>query len=141
MMSRKANAMARAVERQFFGGSIRLHILHHASEGRVFGAGLTDELKRHGYAISPGTLYPILHQLERNGYLRSRLQLVEGRHQRTYVATAAGKLALKLSRPRLQALARELFRKERHARQDGNTPKSGSGKGEGYEATKIKESM
>jgi DNA-binding PadR family transcriptional regulator len=62
--------MATQVERDFFGGSIRLHILHHAASGEVFGQGLIDELQHHGYRLSPGTLYPILHALERGGYLR-----------------------------------------------------------------------
>ena len=117
--------MARTVEKEFFGGSIRLHILYHAGQGRVFGAGLNEELKRHGYSLSPGTLYPILHQLERNGYLHSHLQVVGGRQRRSYVATAAGKLALKLSRARIRALVNELF----GSRQVGQDAKRIKGKG------------
>ena len=44
---------------------IRLHILHHAVEGPIFGLGMAEELARHGYRISPGTIYPLLHGLER----------------------------------------------------------------------------
>ena len=55
----------------FIGGLIRLHILHHASKGPVFGLWFIEEFGRHGYKLSPGTLYPLLHGLERKGYLRS----------------------------------------------------------------------
>lgn len=54
-----------------YSGLIRLHVLHHASEGAVFGLGMIEELGRHGYRLSPGTLYPMLRELEREGLLRS----------------------------------------------------------------------
>src|SRR6476619_2610410 len=55
-------------DRDLYSGLIRLHILHHAVEGPVFGLGMSEELSRHGYRISAGTLYPLLHGLERKGY-------------------------------------------------------------------------
>jgi PadR family transcriptional regulator, regulatory protein PadR len=55
-------------------GFIRLHILHHAAEQEIYGQWMIDELARHGYRLSPGTLYPMLHAMERNGYLTSRMQ-------------------------------------------------------------------
>jgi DNA-binding PadR family transcriptional regulator len=58
-------------DRDLYSGLIRLHVLHHASEEPIFGQGMVEELARHGYRISPGTLYPILHGLEKKGYLRS----------------------------------------------------------------------
>ncbi len=57
--------------RDLYSGMIRLHILHHAEHEAIFGAGMAEELARHGYKISPGTLYPILHGLEKRGYLKS----------------------------------------------------------------------
>lgn len=98
--------MAGTDEREFFGGSMSAHPASRRPRSRIR-RGLTEELKRHGYSISPGTLYPILHQLEHNGYLA----LASAETSRGYVATAAGKLALQLSRPRIQALVRELFGK------------------------------
>ncbi len=59
-------------DRDLYSGMIRLHILHHAGRQAIFGAGMAEELARHGYKISPGTLYPILHGLEKRGYLESR---------------------------------------------------------------------
>ncbi len=58
-------------DRNLYAGLIRLHILHHAAEGPIFGQGMIDELARHGYRLSAGTLYPILHGMEAHGYLRS----------------------------------------------------------------------
>jgi PadR family transcriptional regulator PadR len=59
------------VDRDLYSGMMRLHVLHHAAEGPIFGLGMVEELARHGYRISPGTLYPLLHRLEKKGYLRS----------------------------------------------------------------------
>jgi PadR family transcriptional regulator PadR len=54
-------------DRDLYSGLIRLHVLHHAAEEPIFGLGMLEELARHGYRISPGTLYPILHGLEKKG--------------------------------------------------------------------------
>ncbi len=63
-------------DKDLYGGLIRLHILHHAAEEPVFGLGIIEELRRHGYEMSAGTVYPMLHGLEKKGYLTSR-------HERT----------------------------------------------------------
>src|SRR6185503_537831 len=81
------------IDRNLYSGLIRLHILHHAAEGPIFGQAMIDELGRHGYRLSAGTLYPILHGMERQGYLRSRLTLNGGRNRRVYRATPAGRKA------------------------------------------------
>ena len=60
------------LDRSLYTGLIRLHLLHHAAEGPIFGQAMIDELGRHGYRLSAGTLYPILHGMERQGYLRSK---------------------------------------------------------------------
>ena len=58
-------------DRDLYSGLIRLHVLHHAVKGPIFGLGMIEELSRHGYCISPGTLYPLLQGLEKKGYLDS----------------------------------------------------------------------
>jgi DNA-binding PadR family transcriptional regulator len=95
--------------REFQRGAIRLHILHHAAEEEIHGAWMTQELGRHGYAISPGTLYPTLHRLEAEGLLTSRQVVVEGRTRRLYRATEAGCAALAEDRAALAELAREVL--------------------------------
>ena len=82
------------LDRNLYTGLIRLHILHHATEGPIFGQAMIDELGRHGYRLSAGTLYPILHGMERQGYLRSRVTLNGGRNRRVYRVTPAGRQAL-----------------------------------------------
>ena len=52
------------MDRNLYTGLIRLHILHHSGEGPIFGQAMIDELGRHGYRLSAGTLYPILHGME-----------------------------------------------------------------------------
>ena len=97
------------IDRNLYAGLIRLHILHHAAEGSIFGQAMIDELGRHGHRLSAGTLYPILHGLERQGYLRSRLTLNAGRNRREYRATPAGRKALAIGRQRVQELFGEMF--------------------------------
>lgn len=92
-----------------YAGLIRLHILHHAAEGPIFGQAMIDELGRHGYRLSAGTLYPILHGMQRQGYLRSQLALKGGRRRRMYRATPAGRKALVTARKRVQELFGEMF--------------------------------
>jgi DNA-binding PadR family transcriptional regulator len=95
--------------REFQRGAVRLHILHHAAEGEIHGAWLTEELSSHGYRISPGTLYPTLHRLEADGLLASTQHVVDGRARRVYRATAAGRRALADDRRALAELAREVL--------------------------------
>ncbi|WP_406323874.1 PadR family transcriptional regulator [Streptomyces sp. NBC_01637] len=95
--------------REFQRGAVRLHILHHATQEEIHGAWMTEELARHGYQISPGTLYPALHRLEADGLLISEQQVVDGRTRRVYKATEAGKQAPAEDRRALKELAREVL--------------------------------
>ncbi len=99
-------------QRELFSGLIRLHVLHHACEEPIFGLGMIEELARHGYRLSPGTLYPVLDGLEKKGLLRSSRRLVDGRFRRVYRATPAGRKALKTARLRVKELFGELFEDE-----------------------------
>jgi DNA-binding PadR family transcriptional regulator len=97
------------ITRHFFNGFIRLHVLYHAAKEPTYGAEITEELVRHGYRLSQGTLYPTLHLLEELGYLRSRTEVVDGKRRRYYRATAAGKRVLEQARQRLQELVAEVI--------------------------------
>lgn len=94
--------------RDFFLGFVKLHVLHHASRGPVFGLELIRELESHGYALSPGTLYPVLHGLERDGYLKSEARVVAGKRRKYYRATAAGRSALNEARAKARELLDEI---------------------------------
>ena len=95
-------------DRDLYSGLIRLHVLHHAAEGPIFGLGMIEELGRHGYRISPGSLYPLLHGLEKKGYLRSREQRNGKSLRRVYRATPRGRKALEAVRRQVRELFREL---------------------------------
>lgn len=95
--------------REFYSSLIRLHILHHAAQEPIFGLGIIEELGRHGYKLSAGTLYPMLHDMERKGYLVS-VQEKDGRQSRRfYSATELGKLRLEDAKHKVQELFGELF--------------------------------
>jgi PadR family transcriptional regulator PadR len=104
------------MQRYFFLGFIRIHVLHHAEKEPVYGAWIMDELARHGYHLGPGTLYPILHSLEESGYLRSEKRVVNGRVRRYYQATAKGSGALKEARRKIQELVDEVLLEKGGAR-------------------------
>lgn len=89
-------------------GFVRLHVLHHAAKEPVVGGWMIEELARHGYEISPGTLYPMLHSLETRGFLRSTRKRDGRRFWREYRATAAGKRGLAAAKAKLRELFQEL---------------------------------
>ena len=99
-------------DRDLYSGLIRLHILYHAGREEIFGLGIIEELAHHGYKLSPGTLYPILHGLERKGYLRSYEHRDGKRIRRVYKATAAGRRALAAAKVKVTELVGELFEDE-----------------------------
>lgn len=96
-------------DKDLYSGLIRLHILHHAAEEPIFGLGIIEELARHGYKLSPGTLYPLLHGLERKGYVRSSGERTGAKGRRVYRATPAGRKALREAKKKVQELFGELF--------------------------------
>ncbi|MGE0830778.1 MAG: PadR family transcriptional regulator [Hyphomonadaceae bacterium] len=96
-------------DKDLYSGLIRLHVLHHAAEEPVYGGWIIDELRRHGYEISPGTLYPMLHGLERRGYLASRPEGTGKRSRRFYRITRKGRIALADAREKVKELFAELF--------------------------------
>lgn len=99
-------------DQDLYGGLIRLHILHHASKAPVFGLWFIEELGRHGYKLSPGTLYPLLHSLEQKGYLRSISERSGKTLRRMYQATPQGRRALLSARQKVSELFGELLEDE-----------------------------
>jgi DNA-binding PadR family transcriptional regulator len=94
--------------RYLFLGFIRLHLLHHASKEPIYGLDMIRELETHGYQVSPGTLYPILHGLEDRGYLRANSEVVNGKVRKLYTATDLGRQALSEGVVKAEELLREL---------------------------------
>ncbi len=96
-------------DRFLYAGLIRLHVLHHAVEEPIYGLAMIEELARHGYRLSAGTLYPILHGLESKGYLKSVQQRTGKTMRRVYRATPAGRLALQAAKGKVAELFGELL--------------------------------
>jgi DNA-binding PadR family transcriptional regulator len=94
-----------------YSGLIPLHILHHSCEAPIFGFAMIQELHRHGYNLSAGTMYPLLHSMERKGLLKSFRRNDGTRFRRFYRATPAGRRALAAAKLRVRELFAELFEK------------------------------
>lgn len=113
-------------DKDLYSGLIRLHVLHHACEEPIFGTGIIEELARHGYRLSPGTLYPLLHSLEKKGYLQSSEENEGRQTRRVYRATAKGHKALAAAKVKVHELFSELLEdeapKNSMARQSVMTP-------------------
>jgi DNA-binding PadR family transcriptional regulator len=101
-------------QRELFFGLIRIHVLVHASHEPIFGLAMMEELAHHGYRIGPGTLYPLLHGLERSGLLKSVLRNVGGHSRRVYKITPPGRKALERAKEKVDELHHELH--EQHPR-------------------------
>ncbi|WP_214741895.1 MULTISPECIES: PadR family transcriptional regulator [unclassified Exiguobacterium] len=96
------------VLRKLFLGFIHIHILHHAAAHPVYGAWMVDELREHGYEISAGTLYPILHGMEKDGLLIRENETVDGHVRKNYVTTEKGLSVLKDARQKAYELFKEI---------------------------------
>jgi PadR family transcriptional regulator, regulatory protein PadR len=95
--------------KMFLGGFVRMHILYHATKEDIFGVEMMEELRRHGYEVGAGTLYPVLHHLEKVGYLTSREKVVAGKTRKYYRATPEGATALEATKAKLRELVSEVL--------------------------------
>jgi PadR family transcriptional regulator PadR len=104
-----ANPAGEKVMRDVFLAFVRVHVLHHAAKERIFGLEMMEELKRHGYDISAGTLYPLLHAFEESGFLVSTQDVVDGKVRRYYRTTKAGNALLGELRTKIEELVDEVL--------------------------------
>lgn len=100
--------MQDAILRKLFLGFIQIHILHHASKAPFYGAWMIEELAHHGYDVSAGTLYPILHSLEKAKLLQTEKQVVEGKTRKYYRITETGAQTLSAAKAKIAELTHEL---------------------------------
>jgi DNA-binding PadR family transcriptional regulator len=94
--------------RKFFLGFMQIHILHHAKKDSFYGSWMIEELSEHGYNMSPGTLYPILHNMESSGLLEKEEKIVEGKIRKYYKITELGDEVLKEARKKAFELFKEI---------------------------------
>jgi PadR family transcriptional regulator PadR len=97
------------VLKDFFLGFVKTHILYHASRGPIYGVEMLEELGRHGYRLSPGTLYPTLHRLEREGYLSVQKRVVGGKVRKYYTITEQGMVVLNEAKKKIAELVNEVL--------------------------------
>jgi PadR family transcriptional regulator PadR len=115
MKKTKADHRELTVDCDLYSGMMRLHVLHHATKRPIFGLGMLEELARHGYRISPGTLYPLLHGLEKKGYMSS-IEQRNGKSLRTiYRATPLRRKALAAASVNVREFIGELMEGQRRA--------------------------
>ena len=101
----------KAAKREILLSFWKVHILHHASEGPLHGQWVTTELRRHGYDISAGTLYPLLKRMERLGWLKGKADAGGGRRaRRDYRLTTQGHKVLAQVREQIKELYEEVIR-------------------------------
>lgn len=100
--------MQQQIMRKLFLGFIHIHILHHAKKEPFYGSWMIEELKEHGYDISAGTLYPILHNLEKNGIIKMEEKNVDGKIRKYYSITELGDEVLKEARAKAYELFKEI---------------------------------
>ena len=95
--------------KDFFLGFVKIHILYHASKGPIYGVEISEELGQHGYRLSPGTLYPTLHRLAREGYLSVERKVAGGRVRKYYAITEQGIAALEEAKSKITELVDEVI--------------------------------
>lgn len=96
---------------RFKKGAIIVHILYHAKKEPFYGSWLKEELARHGYKISDGTLYPWLARLADSGNLNIEERNVGGKIRKYYSITETGKSNFNLIRDYLEELYKEVMEK------------------------------
>jgi PadR family transcriptional regulator, regulatory protein PadR len=89
-------------------GFVKVHVLYHASQEPIYGAGITSELDQHGYHLSPGTLYPLLHSLEAARFLEREDRVVGGKVRKYYKTTTLGRRAFAEARRKVTELVDEI---------------------------------
>jgi len=94
--------------RKLFLGFIQIHILHHAKKEPFYGVWMIDELREHGYDMSPGTLYPLLHSMESNKLLDKEEKTVEGKVRKYYKITELGNGILEEAQKKAYELFKEI---------------------------------
>jgi DNA-binding PadR family transcriptional regulator len=97
------------IVRDVFTSFVRIHVLHHAAKEPIFGVEMIAELSRHGYTLSPGTLYPILHGLEESGLLTASSKVVDGKMRKYYKGTAKGRRVLAQVKEKIRELIGEVL--------------------------------
>jgi PadR family transcriptional regulator, regulatory protein PadR len=111
--------MSDQISREIHLAFWKVHILHHAGERPIYGQWLLEELRRHGFQVSPGTLYPLLARMEHQGWIRAARRVpasASPKARRECVLTSKGARALAGLRRQVDELHREVVRDAKRRR-------------------------
>jgi DNA-binding PadR family transcriptional regulator len=97
------------ISQAFWKGMVKLLALHQASLGPIYGGRLSKYFRSLGYEISPGSLYPMLHRLEKANLLQSRIKIFKGRARKYYELTKEGHDCLEAFRQEVSGIVREVI--------------------------------
>ena len=114
------------IVRDVFLAFVRVHLLHHAADKPIYGVEMMEELGRHGYKLSPGTLYPIFAGLVEAGFLRSDSVVIEGKVRKYYSITSGGRKALAEFKEKIRELVGEALYGEAEPQVKSKTRQHGS---------------
>ena len=101
--------LKKQISQSFWQGLVKLIVLHQANLGPVYGGRLSKYFRSLGYEISPGSLYPLLHSLEKANFLQCRIRIFRGRARKYYELTPEGQTCLEALRQELGAIVREVI--------------------------------
>ncbi|MFW5972264.1 MAG: PadR family transcriptional regulator [Bacillota bacterium] len=101
--------MKNSISRKLFLAFMRIHILHHAKKEPFFGLWMIEELQSHGYKVSAGTLYPILHKMEKDDILATSEKTIEGKVRKYYSLTNQGEEILNEAKEKTRELFYEII--------------------------------
>src|SRR2546426_9405519 len=85
-LSKSDNAIL-MIDRDFMRGFVKLYTLWRASKAEVYGLEIMEEMRRLGFNLSPGTLYPALHALLQERDVTVSRRTVKGKIRKCYRAT------------------------------------------------------
>jgi DNA-binding PadR family transcriptional regulator len=95
--------------RVFFLGFVKIHVLYHCGRRPFYGQELKEELAEHGYSVSYGTLYPLLHGLCEQGFLERTARTVNGKLRKYYTLTPQGRGLLEEAKEKIVELVDEVL--------------------------------
>ena len=97
-----------AVEKSLISGSTAMLVMKLLEEKDMYGYEMIETLREKSenvFELKAGTLYPLLHGLEREGWVTSRDEAAKNRARRYYAITPAGRAALEEQKARWDAYA------------------------------------
>ncbi len=88
-MTEDMQSVVKGLQQELRRGAIVLCVLSQLKKPR-YGYALVERLEQSGVAVEPGTLYPLLRRLEKQGLLRSEWETTGPKPRKYYALSADG---------------------------------------------------